>query len=131
MRFALALALALVPRLAAADKLTLDQVIAKAIANPRVEMVEQDAQAAAAQVDEADYARLPHLKGTAFGTISPKITCDNADCTRTSPTNFAFDFEGLFAGAELDLTQPLYTFGKIAHARAAARAGLAAERALA
>ncbi|HEY1817895.1 MAG TPA: TolC family protein [Kofleriaceae bacterium] len=133
MRFALALALALalIPRFAAADKLTLDQVIAKAIANPRVAMAEQDEQAAAAQVDEADYARLPHLKGTAFGTISPKITCDDPNCTSTSPHNFAFDFDGLFGGAELDLTQPLYTFGKIDHARKAARAGLAAEHALA
>jgi len=121
----------LVPNLAWADKLTLDQVIAKAIANPRVVMAEQDTESAAARVDEATSALYPKLKGTAFVTISPEIHCDNPDCTRTDPTNFAFRFDGLFAGAELDLTQPLYTFGKISHNRAAARAGLAAQRALA
>ncbi len=129
--FVLALVLALAPRLAVADKLTLDQVIAKAVANPRVEMAEQDRESAAARVDEADAARLPHLKGTAFATISPKIDCENPDCTQTDPNNFAFRFDGVFVGAELDLTQPLYTFGKIDHARSAARAGLVAQKALA
>src|ERR1700733_4082471 len=125
------LAFVLLPGLASAEKLTLDQVIAKAIANPRVVMAEQDRESAAARVNEADAARYPHMKGTAFATISPKIICDNPDCTQTSPNNFAFAFDGLFAGAELDITQPLYTFGKIDHARSAARAGLAAQDALA
>ena len=49
----------------------------------------------------------------------------------TDPSNFAFQFDGLFVGAQVDVTQPLYTFGKIAHARNAARAGLDAQRALA
>ena len=115
----------------AANKLTLDQVIAKAVDNPRVRMAEEDRESAAARVDEADAARLPRIKGTAFATISPKITCQNVDCTETEPHNFAFDFSGVFAGAELDVTQPLYTFGKIQHARDAARAGLAAQAALA
>ena len=37
----------------------------------------------------------------------------------------------MFGSAQLDITQPLYTFGKIGHARTAARAGLDAQRALA
>ena len=67
--------LAFAPRYARAEppKLTLDQVIAKAIANPRVQMANGDRDAAAARVDEADAARLPRLKATAFGTISPEI----------------------------------------------------------
>jgi outer membrane protein TolC len=125
------LAFVLLPELAFAEKLTLDQVIAKAVGNPRVVMAEQDREGAAARVNEADAARYPRMKATAFATISPKIVCDNPDCTETSPHNFAFDFDGLFAGAELDITQPLYTFGKIDHARSAARAGLAAQDALA
>ncbi len=129
---ALAPALALVPTLAAADpKLTLEQVIDKAVAGPRGQMAEGDRRAAAARVDEADAARLPTAKLKAFGTISPEIDCANADCTETSPTNFAFRFKGLFGSAELDITQPLYTFGKIGHARTAARAGLDALTALA
>lgn len=128
----LCVALVLVPAIAAADppKLTLDQVIAKAIANPRVQMARNDRDAAAARVSEANAARLPRIRGTAFGTISPEITCLDAACTVTDPQNFAWQFEGLFGGAQLDVTQPLYTFGKIAHARAAAQAGLAAQEAL-
>jgi outer membrane protein TolC len=131
-RFALLLVLAL-PRVAAADgeKLTLDQVIGKAIANPKVEMAQSDQAGAEARVDEADASRLPRIKGTAFGTISPEIDCiPNTNCTETSPRNFAFRFSGFFGTAEVDVTQPLYTFGKISHARAAARAGLDAQRAL-
>jgi outer membrane protein TolC len=116
---------------AAPAKLTLEQVIAKAVANPKVQMAAGDSEAAAAQVDEADAARLPHLKGTAFATLSPEVRCIDPNCTMTDPANFAFDFKGLFFSSQLDLTQPLYTFGKISHARAAARAGLDARRALA
>ncbi len=121
-----------VPRLAFADapKLTLEQVISKAVANPRVQMATGDRDAAAARVNEADAARLPRLKATAFGTISPEIGCIDAACIRTDPENFAWNFKGLFGGAQVDLTQPVYTFGKIANARAAARAGLDAQRAL-
>src|SRR5262245_4453588 len=127
----LVLALVVVPTIASAEpKLTLQQVIEKALANPRVQMAQDDGDAASARVDEADAARLPKLKATAFGTLSPRITCLTPDCTRTDPQNFAVRFKGVFGGGQLDVTQPLYTFGKIAHARTAARAGLDAQRAL-
>ncbi|CAN5146938.1 TolC family protein [soil metagenome] len=127
------LVLLLVPRLVAAApaKLTLDQVIANAVANPRVQMAQRDRDAAEARVDEADAARLPRVKVTAFATPSPEINCNDPQCTSTTPKNFALRFSGFFEGAQLDVTQPLYTFGKIAHARAAARAGLDAQTALA
>jgi outer membrane protein TolC len=129
----IAVALVLVPALAAAEppKLTLDQVIAKAIASPRVRMAEGDREAAAGKVAEADAARFPRVKATAFGTLSPEINCLDPGCTMTDPQNFAWRFSGLFGGAQMDLTQPVYTFGKISHARSAARAGLAAQQALA
>ena len=129
----LAVAVVFVPALAAADppRLTLEQVIARAIANPRVQMAQSDRDAAAARVREADAARLPRLRATAFGTLSPEIKCDDPDCTSTTPQNFALRFDGVFGGAQLDLTQPIYTFGKLGHARAAARAGLDAQQALA
>jgi outer membrane protein TolC len=94
-------------------------------------MVRSDGDAAAARLSEADAARLPRLKGTAFATISPEIRCVDSACNETEPQNFALAFDGFFGGAQLDLTQPLYTFGKISHARSAARAGLAAQQALA
>jgi len=122
----------LVPAAVAAPaKLTLEQVIARALASPKAEMAEGDRAAAAARVDEADSAWLPKAKLTAFGTLSPEIHCLDAACDQTSPRNFALRFSGLFGSAQLDVTQPFYTFGKISHARAAARAGLDAERALA
>jgi len=128
------LALVCLPALAGAEpsRLTLEQVIEKALAGPKARMVKGDRDAAAARIDEANAARLPRIKATAFGTISPEINCvDQPACNQTSPQNFALQFDGVFAGAQLDITQPLYTFGKIAHARGAARAGLAAQQALA
>jgi outer membrane protein len=131
----LVIGLLMLPSLAsgafAAPKLTLEQVIAKALASPKAEMAEADRAAAAARVDEADAARLPRGKATLFGTISPEIRCLDPACTMTEPKNFALAFSGLFGSAQLDITQPIYTFGKIAHARSAARAGLDAQRALA
>lgn len=128
----LVLAILFVPSVATAapQKLTLEQVIAKAVGNPRVQMAQGDRAAAQARVDEANAARYPRIKATAFGTISPDITCDDPDCLRTTPQNFAFAFKGLMGGAQLDLTQPLFTFGKIAHAQRAARAGVEAQDAL-
>jgi len=117
--------------LAEPPRLTLEQVIAKALASPKADMAEGDRAAAAARVDEADAARLPRAKATAFGTISPEIRCNDAACTTTDPKDFALRFSGLFGSAQIDITQPVYTFGKIAHARSAARAGLDAQRALA
>ncbi len=129
----LVIAILCLPAVAAAEgpRLTLAEVIAKALASPKAQMAEGDRAAAAARIDEADAARLPRIKATAFTTLSPEITCDNADCTQTSPRNYAFKFSGVFGSAQLDVTQPLFTFGKITHARRAARAGLDAQQALA
>ncbi|MDB4958520.1 MAG: outer membrane protein, partial [Myxococcales bacterium] len=126
--------IALVPRVSSAEpKLNLAQVIEKAVAGPRVQMAEDDRDAASARVDEADAARYPRIKATAFATISPEIRCVDTPrlCLETQPKNFAFKFSGLYGSAQLDLTQPLYTFGKISHARSAARAGVSAQEALA
>ncbi|HTL32285.1 MAG TPA: TolC family protein [Kofleriaceae bacterium] len=128
------LALVLLPSLASADpqKLTLEQVIAKAVANPKVEMALSDRDVADARIHEA-YASavLPRIKATAYGTISPEIHCENPECTVTSPKNFAWNFHGLFGGASVDFTQLLYTFGKASHGLAAARAGVEAFKSLA
>jgi outer membrane protein TolC len=116
---------------AAAPKLTLEQVMAKALASPKADMATGDREVAAARIDEADAARLPRFKATAFVTGSPEIHCLDASCTMTEPKNFSLNLSGVFGSAQLDITQPLYTFGKISHAQAAARAGLDAQRALA
>ncbi|HEY4242520.1 MAG TPA: TolC family protein [Kofleriaceae bacterium] len=112
-------------------KLTWDDVLRMSLASAKARMAQGDADYAAARVKEADAARLPKAKITMFGTISPEIECDDMYCTHTDPTNFALKFSGFYGSAQLDITEPLYTFGKIAHARDAARAGLAAQEALA
>src|SRR4051812_49539144 len=103
----LALGLLLLPGLIsaaqAAPKLTLDQVIERALANPRAQAADSDTAGAQARVDEADAARLPRARVTAFGTISPEIHCIDPTCTRTEPTTFAFRFSGLYGSAQLDL----------------------------
>jgi outer membrane protein TolC len=128
---ALAVVIALLgPVGAAPTKLTLEQVLAKAATSPKARMAAGDTDAAEARVNEANAARLPRGKATLYGTVSPEIRCDQPTCVTTSPTNFAFRFSGLYGSAQLEVTQPLYTFGKIAHARSAARAGLDAQHAL-
>src|SRR4051794_13373762 len=88
----------------AQSKLTLDQVIEKALSGPRIAMAEGDRDSAAARVDEADAARLPRIKATAYATISPEIRCiDKATCIETEPKQFALKFSGLFGGAQLDV----------------------------
>ena len=131
MRFSIAIAVVLVPSVAQAGKYTLDEVIAKALASPRVQMAQGDSDSADARVAEADALRYPRARATAFGTISPEIRCQDPDCLHTEPRNFAFRFSGFYGSAQIDVTQPLFTFGKIEHARSAARAGLDAQRALA
>jgi hypothetical protein len=91
-------ALVMIPAVASAEskKLTLDEVIAKAVASPRVQVAERDRDAAAARVNEADAARWPRFKGTAFATISPEIRCVDPECNVTEPQNFAWQFAGSF-----------------------------------
>ena len=129
----LLIAVLLLPAIASAapPKLTLPQVIEKAMAGPKARMAEGDRAAASARIDEADAARYPRIKATAFGTASPEINCVDDTCIKTDPQDYAFRFQGVFGGGQIDITQPLFTFGKIDHARKAARAGLAAQTALA
>ncbi|HEY5952610.1 MAG TPA: TolC family protein [Kofleriaceae bacterium] len=112
-------------------KLTLDETVAKALAGPRARMARGDADTAAARLGEAKALIYPRIKGSAFGTASPKIECVDTSCTQTDPANFAFRYDGIYAGGQIELTQPLYTFGKANHGFAAARAGVKAQQLLA
>ena len=127
----LAAGLAAAPAAAEPTKLTLDETIAKALAGPRARMARGDADTAAARLGEAKALAFPRIKGKLFGTASPDIECLDDACTRTDPQNFAFRYDGLYGGAQIELTQPLYTFGRASHGFAAARAGVEAKRLLA
>jgi outer membrane protein TolC len=99
--------------LAAPRRLTLSDAIARARANPVARASIAAHRAALAQVEEARGARWPRAQLISFLAPSPDIRCVDAACTRTSPNDVSLDFKGVFAGARLDVVQPLYTFGKI------------------
>lgn len=133
-RLAVALsALCAAAPLAAADpaRLSLAELTARAAASERARMADADRDGAAARVDEADAARWAKLTATGFAAPSPEIRCGDPTCATTDPDDFALRFSGAFVGGQLNLTQPLYTFGKLGAARAAARAGRDAQAALA
>ena len=99
---------------AAPKRLSLAEVISKVRDNPAARAANAEHDAARARADEARGARWPRLRLTTFVAPSPDIDCDNADCTTTSPVDFAPSIQGVFAGARLEVFQPLYTFGKLA-----------------
>ncbi len=102
------------PIVSAAPKpLSLQQVIDKVRDNPVARAAVMQHRATQAQAEEARGARWVRGQMTAFLAPSPEIRCDNADCTRTSPIDIAPNIAGAFAGARLELFQPLYTFGKL------------------
>jgi len=103
------------PRIAAADeprRLTLEQVTAAALENPLARAARHETRAAKARYREMWGLQLARIKVTSFVAPSPKINCENDECTRTSPTDVPINVGGVFGGAKLSLTQLLYTFGK-------------------
>jgi len=117
--------------MAAPKKLTLDETIAKTLAGPKARVARGEADTAEGKLGEAKSLRFPRINGTLFATASPKITCLDPQCTETDPSNFAFRYEGFYGGGKLEVTQPLYTFGKAEHGFAAAKAGVEAQHLLA
>lgn len=115
---------------AAPKRLSLAEVISKVRDNPAARAANAEHDAARARADEARGARWPRLRLTTFVAPSPDIDCDNADCTTTSPVDFAPSIQGVFAGARLEVFQPLYTFGKLDAARRAGDNAAALQAAL-
>jgi protease secretion system outer membrane protein len=107
-------------------RLTLAELTALALQGPRASMARHDNRAARAQAAEARAARYPKLNLNSFVAPSPVITCDNPECTRTTPTDVTLDIGGVFGGATLSGVQPLYTFGKIGAITQAAQAAVQA-----
>ena len=114
-------------------RLTLDALLARARTFPRVIAARQAAAAARARVDEARLAWLPHLEITATGGPTSAIRCHDelgsenpAHCISTEPSEATVGFENAFFHIEGTATSPLYTFGKLSAARAAAGAGATA-----
>ena len=115
---------------AAPRRLTLPEVIARARNNPVALAADAERDAVRAQAAEARGARWPRITVTTFVAPSPEINCDNAECTTTSPVDFAPSIQGVFAGARLEVFQPLYTFGKLDAAASAGESAVAMQTAL-
>ena len=116
---------------AAPKRLSLPEVIARVRANPAARAADADVEIARARAAEARGARWPRIQATTFLAPSPEINCDNADCTRTSPVDFAPRLQGVFGGLRVEAYQPLYTFGKLDSAAGAGDSALAMQRELA
>lgn len=123
----------LAPAAASAEPmaLSLADAIRRARDNPLARAARQQEYAAAARAAEARSTRWPRLTLNAFIAPSPDIDCQNADCTRTSPREIGPSVAGVFGGGRIELAQPLYTFGKIDAAIAAAGYAESAQAALA
>ncbi|MBL4634517.1 MAG: TolC family protein [Kofleriaceae bacterium] len=109
----------------------LQSYIGKAQKNPLAEIAHARTKAAQAQEREAAGHRWASFEVTSFLAPSPKIRCDNADCTRTSPQNVTINIAGIFGGIDLKITQPLYTGGKLHYLQSAAKSATKASEELA
>ncbi len=76
-----------------------------------------------AQLSRAEWAYFPRFKLDAAATITPEITGDPLQSTTT------WDRVGYYFDVELTMVQPIYTFGKIAALKRAAKAGVNVGRA--
>ncbi len=106
-------ALGATPAAADGKRMTLDQVTAAALANPLAAAAHHQSARARARVREARGEIFPRLAFTGFLAPSPDISCDDPTCTTTSPTDVYVNIAGVFGGAKLTVTQPLFTFGKV------------------
>ncbi len=117
-----------------ATVLTLEDLLARVVSDPRARMAREDTAVAEALVTQASGARYPSFDITAFLAPSPDIDCQEVNCTRTSPDDFSLSLDaidgGVYGGARITAYQPLYTFGKLDSITTAAKAAVRASRAL-
>lgn len=105
--------------------------IGKAQKNPLAEIAHARTEAAQAREREAAGHKWASIEVTGFLAPSPRISCDNPDCTQTSPTNVPINIAGVYGGIDLKITQPLYTGGKLHYLQSAAKSATKASRELA
>jgi outer membrane protein TolC len=98
------------------------------VRGPRAQAARAVTRQAEAQVDEAGGARFPRLEVRALAAPSPDIDCIDPECTVTSNDDATLALDGLFGSVEVNLAQPLFTFGKLSAARRGARSAAEAAR---
>ena len=150
---ALALATIVAPRSAAARRYTLPELIAKVNASyPGVQAAREGVASADAQLSQATRLWWPTGQLTFGLTGSPEVRCLDpvthqpwtspggdqqralSNCVQTGVVDLrsgdqVLPFHGVAFNLGINLIQPLYTFGKIEAARAAAKAGVDVARA--
>jgi outer membrane protein TolC len=100
--------------------ITWDELIADVErTNPLMKAAKAGLGAFEAQLSQAEWAWFPTFKLEAAGTVTPEIT---GNALRSDLT---WDRVGYFFTATITLVQPIYTFGKIATLKRAARHGVA------
>lgn len=129
-------ALALVPESHADEagrRHTLGDLIALARrANPGVTANARASEAFSAQASEAVRSWLPTGELTSLLSPSPKIECypSSRNCVGTDgPFESTVDFKGVFTRTQLNVSQPIFTFGRLTAGIDAAEASAQASRA--
>lgn len=130
-------ALALTPGPASGPGYGLAALIARAQRHyPGVEAAEHAVAAMEQKLFQARWAWAPRGELNALFAPTPEIRCfdaagnpDEQSCVRTNIKQIAFNLNGVFGRAQLELGMPLYTFGKLSALGRAAQAGVAAEQA--
>jgi outer membrane protein TolC len=112
----------------AARRLSLAELTRIAVAGPRAQAARLATRQAEAQVTEVDGALFPHIEVRALAAPSPDIDCLDPECTQTSHQDVNLAFDGAWGSLEVNLAQPLFTFGKLSAARRGARSATEAAR---
>ncbi len=109
--------------------LNLDDCIKRALkVNAEVRGAEFDVEIYRSKKTQADAARFPQVDLVAYGSLSPRarlIDARNGNVESSTNINKP-SYDGVFGRTDVQLIQPLYTFGKIDAYRAAASHGVAA-----
>ncbi|RMH37690.1 MAG: TolC family protein [Deltaproteobacteria bacterium] len=126
---AVCIAVAAAPAAGDPVRYDLPRVLAAAQRGPALRAAAAAAAEARAARDEARGRRLPRVEVQALAAPSPEIRCLDVACTQTAPEEASVDFRGVFGRAEIQLVQPLFTFGKLDAAARAADHAIGAARA--
>ncbi len=105
---------------------SLDDCINMAVKfSPQIKELQQDVEMAKTQLEEAEGYQWPQVEVMSLFGPSPKARGNQVFSTYR---NDKIHGMGIFGNAELELIQPIYTFGKITEAKKAAALGIKVEQ---
>ncbi len=111
--------------------LTLPELIDLAVSNsPQIDQIKSEITAARSDVNQVEAAYYPQFESTLLTapvSDAQEPYVENGRIIDPSPSYDDFEL-GVFGRLEFTLTQPVYTFGKLAHRKEAAQSGLRAKK---